>query len=392
MQFNFRIHKKPRTDFLLLVIACLHMLICQNSYCVTVRGSYARQTDDVAWIDATNNHVVYCWGDGTVRSLDTKQWKERYLFRLNEYKIYQSGLFLCLKADKPLFACMSGNLKLSIYNYQTGETLWNWNNPDAHQSYRGIGFSNDGKLYYLIREGQGIFFFDAESGFPTNYFMHSSACSYHGITSAENYIIIQEGGKFKGLSTEDKIVWEEEQLLLQSYSRTFSYPYFLDLFNPLLKPLGTSDVFLLSQGTGEKGLAALCLLDGSILWKENLPAEYLLAVTPDRQTQAYWKDGSVYISHWPNAGAVKVQPFDIKPLDGETVNHSNREVYNRTSDAAFTPDGKYLLTLPTLDIDHIDRETSIRHLSRKSNTLFVIDVSTGIAIQEIHLKKLQSDI
>ena len=134
---------------------------------------------------------------------------------------------------------------------------------------------------------------------------------------------------------------------------------------------------LFRHAEDDNRLAALSLLDGQIVWEKEIPPECLLAVTPDRTTQAYWQDGEVRIGHWPDEAYVTVELFDINPLDLDFKTYSNREVYNRTSDTAFTPDGRYLLTLPTLDRVPNQQEKGTRVLARGSNTLTVIDTATG---------------
>lgn len=130
--------------------------------------------------------------------------------------------------------------------------------------------------------------------------------------------------------------------------------------------VGFSRIFVVQDRDGNAGpIAAFDRRNGKLLWQTSVAESGDILATDDSgEIQLFVKDGKYSLRRLPNDGEVACQ------LSGD-------------QDVRFTPGGRFLLALPSLEYGPLNPATGAMVRSRSSSTVGVIDVKDGKLVTKI---------
>ncbi len=325
----------------------------------------------ISWFDTTDKFVVACFGDGRIGC-----WK------ISDGKLISSGKIKDYSyTPSPQLALSKGTSNMLVVLDERDY----WEGEDLYQSmtvYELPEFKISRTL--RIKNMIGAYFcgITLDGNVVMNSF-HSSAVSAYNLTtgkktwrieiddhaprgtavSSDGAIIVRcDGQVITARSPKGVILWEKQNpkgVTLETPYTSGSGDHARSLF-----------VFwrdTIESATEKQAFVAISPKDGQTSWER--PGEYteLLQVSIDGKKQAFQLGGKVNISSLPRKTIVHV------PAIAEEV------------DARFTTSGKRVLFLPALKTVKRNSEANTYTVGRTSDTMRVIDSSTGKEIYSFSL-------
>lgn len=313
---------------------------------------------EIAWMGATSSSVICVWADGLVREWDIRSAKPRSSFSLSGYKFDKITLSVS-SGPRPYLAAVEGsNIDNHCRFYDIKDVIM----PKIVMVKESSGltagaFSKNGRELFC-EGGDAVYRIDIERGTVNK-------LSYPDLLVIETQF--EETGKyFINLCTDYVVArdWNGQVLWKRGPNDG----------NEILESVvcGPLSFSLLVYEDSNSGVKAFSLVDGREVWS-NPTMDW-------RNIRAYSRNGQL-LALWQEKSLSLVETSGTKRT---TIPAIARDV-----DAIFSPDDKYLVVIPRLEISETDEKNHTYTLRRNGDPVVsVIDSNTADIIGRITVERV----